>query len=1174
MQIQCPYCGNACEFDGELTNGQHLVCPFCSEKFLYSDGEQDAESDQRGSSLGEDNNNAIAIKCQYCGAGYEVDKSYEGVSCQCGVCNKDFVASAVQPVMAEGDVSTRIDEEKEENSVESADDEMEKQDDRAKAKKEKIAIAIKAKACVGVLLLKSKAVAVATKAKTVKTWKNSEGTRRKIASKAKATAITAKDDTIALWKRGKTGKAIICGGIIISLCIFLFLCKKDNDHSVQENDEKPFSRSRQMSQYERGDNRSETKSVNKIDHEERSPKLSKDIDETAVSDVNIDLDGQDRQRILKILKIAEAAAAEGDTINFYGFFPGMSRHDAQALAAFYNIDGNECLIHTAGEKSVSSIVLRIKAIRRILKIMNIDGRTYEEIAQAVANAVGDLQGKGTRTVTGDRWGSRMYYNEHTSQWYERQLINGAYLKLSNEGMRIVGCDDTRSTMPIETAEAKTERIRATNGVISEILKNMVDIPTKSNDMRPFKMCKYEVTQVQWATIMGNNPSARMSAQIGCCNNGDRPVENISWNDCQEFLKEFNMSQEVKKTGLAFRLPTVEEWEYACRAGAEEGVCKLSDGRVVTKRKIEDVAWHNLDYDDATRPVGLKLPNAFGLFDMIGNVSEWTLSFDDKYENNHVYMGGDGCSRWDDESSKRLWKDHADPESTSSRRGIRICASKFRVKPVRRRFTGTCTIDGYTWTYNVSDGEATITSVSPKNGNVKIPAKIGDDNYPVTSIGDRAFHNCPGLKNLIIPDTVKNIGVEAFDWCRDLISVKIGNSVTNISRGAFVNCSSLASITIPDSVITVDGGVFDACGQLSSVTIGNGVKNIGRDAFSALDNLASVSIGNGVITIGANAFYNCRKLMNLKIGTNVVSIGENAFELCESLTNVKIPDSVITIGNGAFESCKGLTAVNIPDSVVSIGNSAFASCSGLTNLKIGKRVETIGAAAFIDCSGLTAVDIPDSVVVIGGGAIMGAFMRCGLITVTLGKGVKEIGEYAFWHCQDLKSMVIPDSVTSIGESAFSQCGLTSLIIGKGLKCIENEVFDHCKLSNVIIPDNVESIGDGAFECCDTLTSVTIGNGVTRIGDSAFAGCWSLANVKFGKNVMTIGNRSFYECETLKSAVLPNSVESIGAEAFRDCKSLASVTMPESVMGIGKDAFWRCRNLKDVKAPKRFLPLKTK
>jgi len=239
MQIQCPYCGNACEVDGELTNGQHLVCPFCSEKFLYSDGEQGAEPDQHGSSLGENNNNTIAIKCPYCGARYEVDKSYEGVSCQCGMCNKDFVASAVQPVVAEGSVSTRTEEEKV-SPAESDADETEKQDDRAKGKNEKNAVAIKTKACVGVLFLKAKAVAVATKDKTVKTWKNSEGTRRKIASKAKATAIMAKSKAVYLWNSGKIGKSIIVGVFAaFVLCCMLPLCT--NSNGPQNGEERVFN---------------------------------------------------------------------------------------------------------------------------------------------------------------------------------------------------------------------------------------------------------------------------------------------------------------------------------------------------------------------------------------------------------------------------------------------------------------------------------------------------------------------------------------------------------------------------------------------------------------------------------------------------------------------------------------------------------------------------------------------------------------------------------------------------------------------------------------------------------------------------------------------------------------------------------------------------------------------
>ena len=384
-------------------------------------------------------------------------------------------------------------------------------------------------------------------------------------------------------------------------------------------------------------------------------------------------------RLVRIYRLGEASAKEGDTINFYGFFPGMSRHDAQFLAERYDLEGNECYIHADGENSVYSITLNIKAISRMLKTLKIDGQTYEEIAQAVANAVGDLQNKGVRNLTGNIWGGRTYVDEHVSQWYERQLVNGTYLKLNRYGMKITGNEGIRSKMPIETAEAREQRIKAEKTVIPDLLSCMVDIPVKSNSMMPFKIGKYEVTQLQWVHVMGKCPSRRMSTQIGSSNSGDCPVDNVSWNDCQEFFKEFNALPEVKETGLVFRLPTAEEWEYACRAGATEGISKLSDGTEVTKRKISDVAWIDAD---KTKPVGLKTPNAFGLFDMIGNVSEWTYSLDGTRDDDaYIYMGGCYESKWNDESSRNLWRESSNYVSYT--RGFRLCASKFKIQPARK-----------------------------------------------------------------------------------------------------------------------------------------------------------------------------------------------------------------------------------------------------------------------------------------------------------------------------------------------------------------------------------------------------------------------------------------------------------------------------------------------------------
>ncbi len=92
MQITCSICGNACEVDGELSIGQHLVCPFCSQTFSYSGVKQEDESVSRDIQREEDIHEVISVKCPYCGTEYEVDKSSEGVTCQCTVCNKEFVA--------------------------------------------------------------------------------------------------------------------------------------------------------------------------------------------------------------------------------------------------------------------------------------------------------------------------------------------------------------------------------------------------------------------------------------------------------------------------------------------------------------------------------------------------------------------------------------------------------------------------------------------------------------------------------------------------------------------------------------------------------------------------------------------------------------------------------------------------------------------------------------------------------------------------------------------------------------------------------------------------------------------------------------------------------------------------------------------------------------------------
>ena len=111
----------------------------------------------------------------------------------------------------------------------------------------------------------------------------------------------------------------------------------------------------------------------------------------------------------------------------------------------------------------------------------------------------------------------------------------------------------------------------------------------------------EVTQRQWEAVMGSNPSYFKGP--------DRPVENFSWGDAQEFLQRLN----EKEKDSRYRLPTEAEWECACRAGGQEPDVAVN---------LDEVAWWWVNSNGETHAVGQKKPNAWGLFDMRGNVWEW------------------------------------------------------------------------------------------------------------------------------------------------------------------------------------------------------------------------------------------------------------------------------------------------------------------------------------------------------------------------------------------------------------------------------------------------------------------------------------------------------------------------------------------------------------------------
>jgi formylglycine-generating enzyme required for sulfatase activity len=180
---------------------------------------------------------------------------------------------------------------------------------------------------------------------------------------------------------------------------------------------------------------------------------------------------------------------------------------------------------------------------------------------------------------------------------------------------------------------------------------------------PFYLGKFLVTQEQWMEIMGNNPSKFVG--------DNRPVDRVSWNDAQEFIKKLNNKESTEK----YRLPSEAEWEYACRAGT---ATRYSFGD--NESELNEYCHHG-NSDIGSHPVGQKKPNSLGLYDMHGNLWEWMQDvYFDSYEGAYANVG---LQKTTDDISSRVMRVLRGGSWQTSAAGCRSTSRYFYPQVVRR-----------------------------------------------------------------------------------------------------------------------------------------------------------------------------------------------------------------------------------------------------------------------------------------------------------------------------------------------------------------------------------------------------------------------------------------------------------------------------------------------------------
>lgn len=313
------------------------------------------------------------------------------------------------------------------------------------------------------------------------------------------------------------------------------------------------------------------------------------------------------------------------------------------------------------------------------------------------------------------------------------------------------------------------------------------------------------------------------------------------------------------------------------------------------------------------------------------------------------------------------------------------------------------------------------------------------------IGQYAFQNVTNIETVVLANTITSISTYAFKGS-GIKNIVIPASLKNIYQEAFSGCTNLESIDLSLMDITSEGTlgnqVFYGCTKLASVTLPVGIKTIPANLFDGCTSLSSITIPNTVTSIGAYAFYKCG-LTEINIPTSVTTLGDYSFGYMTKLESITIPSSITSIPTYCFAYCKGLTSISLPSTLTTIGDHAFYGCETLPSFDISSGVDTVKEYAFSDCKLLSQVTIPNTVTTIE----RYAFANCGFETFTMPETVTSLGNYVLSSNANLKSAYIYS--TSLPQYIFYRCS---------------------NLEFVVLSESIGSISYAAFSMASSLTAI--------------------------------------------------------------------------------------------------------
>jgi len=383
--------------------------------------------------------------------------------------------------------------------------------------------------------------------------------------------------------------------------------------------------------------------------------------------------------------------------------------------------------------------------------------------------------------------------------------------------------------------------------------------------RGFWMGKYEVTQGEYLAVMGNNPSLCNGDRTdeGLANYGtdlSRPVETVTWDDATNYcatLTQRERSVGRIPTNCIYRLPTEAEWEYACRAWTST---RFSYGDDLSYTNLPNYAWYGDNSGGTTHPVGQKLPNPWGLYDMHGNVMEWCqdwwsaslpggIALDPQGPATGsipVFRGGFwGLGGWWCRSARRHYYYDGTPGFTIRHIGFRVLLAPGQpcCESSGQRTLIDCESSGQRILIDFENIPPTYTPVDSFGVLIPCVTLSSGNQWIADEVDNSAFENIKGRAISASPDLSASLSIKFSALAQD-VTMDFGSGMKGHPLTIAVNGYRTNQVVFTDSFVThpVPGGADEVRAQTSGIVDRLVVARTVGDTGLVLDNLSFVTVG--------------------------------------------------------------------------------------------------------------------------------------------------------------------------------------------------------------------------------------------------------------------------------------------------------------------------------------------